>query len=113
MRSRLCQRHFRGNGAYDGAWRYDSQRLDATKEALSILNEWIEGGEQLEEYRDAIYALLEIHGEGVKEGCKRLWVASLPQVTDDQDMCLSYFDEGMDLIHRYFRRCKEIIVTTV
>lgn len=104
MQSRLCKRHFKGNGAYDGAWRYDLQRIEATKEALFILNQWIEGREQTPDYRDAILALIEIHGDCLKEGCRRLWIASLPKVTDNPDMCLSYFDAGMDMIMKYFRR---------
>ena len=104
MRSRLCKRHFKGNGAFDGVWRYDSQKRYATKEAIFILYEWIEGREKTPEYRDAIYALLDMYGDSVKAGCKRLWVASLPRVTDNPDMCLAYFDAGIELITRYFRR---------
>ena len=104
MRSKLCQRHFTGNGAFDGVWRYDSQHQQATREALFMINEWIYGREQVPEYRDAVEGLVELYGDGVRHACRLLWAASLPQVREDEDKKLAYYDAGMDELTKYFRR---------
>ena len=105
MPSRLYQRHLTGNGyGFDGPWRADSQRRTATKDALNICNEWIEGRETTREYRDAVLALTELYGAGVRQGCKSLWIASIERVACNEAMRLAYFDQGMELVTRYFRR---------
>lgn len=105
MPSRLCQRHFTGNGyGFDGPWRQDAQRREATREALSICYAWIDGQESRAEFQDAVLGLVEMYGAGVKAGCRILWAASLERVSADEDMRLAYFDQGMELVTRHFRR---------
>lgn len=105
MGSRLCARHFQGNGyGFDGPWKHDSQRITATKEALFICREWILGRETTPEYRDAVQGLVEMYGAGVKHACRQLWAASLDRITDNEEMRLGYYDAGMDALTRYFRR---------
>ena len=103
--SKLCARHLTGNGyGFDGPWRHDSQRKSATKEALDICYRWIEGQESTPEYRDAVAALVELHGAGVRDGCRSLWVASIDRVREQEAQRIAYFEQGMELVTRYFLR---------
>ena len=107
FQSRLCARHFQGNGyGFDGPWRHESQRHTATREALERCYAWIDGQESREDYRDAVTALLELQGDPVRPGCRSLWVASLDHWAEDDAARLAYFDQGMDQITRYLRRTR-------
>lgn len=105
MRSHLCQRHFTGNGyGYDGPWRHDFQQRNATKEAIFICYEWINGRERVPAFRDAIYAFLDLYGEDVKPACRKLWAASLSRIQENEARKLYYFDQGMEELTRILRR---------
>ena len=105
MGSRLLDRHFTGNGyGFDGPWRHSAQRNTATKEALFICREWIEGRENLNDYRDAVEGLFQLYGKGVRPACRLLWAASLDRVRAVEEERLAYYDAGMDILTRYFRR---------
>ena len=103
MHSRLANAVLKdGNGyGFDGPWRYESQKQTATRAAIRILRDWIDGKEKEPDYHDAIYCLMDFYGDAVKPACKYLWAASLIYEEEER---LVYYDTGMDKLMRFFRR---------
>lgn len=71
---------------------------------MFIFEEWINGRELTESYQDAVCAMVQMYGDGVRMGCKSLYVASLPSVRGDPAKRQAYYDQGIDLIGKFFRR---------
>lgn len=105
MRSKLYEECYKEWGySFSRPAEDASRRKTCTERAMFIFEEWINGRELTESYQDAICAMVKMYGDGVKLGCKSLYIASLDRVKGDPDQRQAYFDQGMRFIEKFFRR---------